>query len=96
MDIHYYMLCYRCEALVASHLEPEAFGLYMAVGTRKLTRGHLLFFEIDPGLQGDYFRLGDIEQRCAPHPDGSPKRSKYISVYRVLEHLELSMSGSCT
>ncbi len=93
MDIHYYMLCNHCEALVASHLEPEAFGLYMAVGTRKLTRGHQMFLEIDPGLKSGYFRLEDIRQRCAPHPDGAPKRSKYISVYRVLEHLELSMMG---
>lgn len=93
MKIHYYMLCYRFEALVASHLEPEAFGLYMAVGTQKNTRGNVLFFEIDPDLHSDYFRLDDIQNRCVPHKDGSPKRSKYISIYRVLEHLPLSAFG---
>ena len=93
MFIHYYMLCYRFEALVASHLDPEAFGRYMAVGTQKNTKGIVLFFEIDPNLKGNYFRLSDIEQRCVPHPDGSPKRSKYISIYRVLEHLELADFG---
>ena len=93
MDIHLYMLCYRFEALVASHLEPEAFGPYMAVGTRKLSRGNVLFFEIDPQLKSDYFRLHDIRERCVPHPDGSPKRSKYVSVYRVLEHLDLPVIG---
>jgi hypothetical protein len=93
MKIHYYMLCYRFEALVASHLEPEAFGLYMSVGTQKNTRGNVLFFEIDPDLQSDYFRLDDIQERCVPHKDGSPKRSKYISIYRVLEHLDLSSFG---
>jgi hypothetical protein len=93
VDIHYYLLCYRFEALVASHLEPEAFGRYMAVGTEKLSRGHVLFAEVDPDLQSSYFHLSDIRQRCVPRPDGSPKRSKYISVYRVLEHLDLSVIG---
>jgi hypothetical protein len=93
MMIHYYMLCYRFEALVASHLEPESFGRYMAVGTQKHTKGNVLFFEISPDLKGNYFRLSDIEKRCVPHADGSPKRSKYISIYRVLEHLELADFG---
>ncbi|MBI5547427.1 MAG: hypothetical protein HY901_26390 [Deltaproteobacteria bacterium] len=88
MEIRLYMLCYRGEALVASHLEPEAFGHYMATGTKKLTRGSLMFFELDrKRLTGDYFRLHDLESRCVPHPDGSPKRSKYVSIYRVLEHV---------
>ncbi|MBL0173914.1 MAG: hypothetical protein IPP94_01400 [Ignavibacteria bacterium] len=91
MKIHYYVLCYRFEALVASHLEPEAFGRYMAVGTKKNTRGNVLFFEIDPPLGSPHFRMHDIAHRCVPHVDGSPKRSKYISIYRVLEHLDLSL-----
>ncbi len=64
MTIHFYMLCYRSEALVASHLEPEAFGRYMAVGTQKLTHGNVMFFEIDPQLKSTYFRLDDIAQRA--------------------------------
>ena len=90
MDVRYYMVGYRSEALIASHLDPESFGSYMAVGTKKLTRGSLLFFEIDRSLKSDFFRLHDIDKRCAPHPDGKPKRSKYISIYRVLENLDLS------
>jgi hypothetical protein len=93
MKIHLYMLCYRVEALVASHLEPEAFGRYMAVGTQKNVRGNVLFFEIDSTLKSDYFKLDDLEKRCVPHMDGGPKRSKYISIYRVLEHLDLSVFG---
>lgn len=93
MKIHYYMLCYRFEALVASHLEPEAFGLYMSIGTQKNTRGNVMFYEIDPDLHSDYFRLYDINERCVPHKDGAPKRSKYISIYRVMEHLNLSAFG---
>ena len=93
MKIHLYMLCYRFEALVASHLEPEAFGRYMAVGTQKNVRGNVLFFEIDSSLKSPFFKLDDLERRCAPHVDGSPKRSKYLSIYRVLEHLDLSAFG---
>jgi len=90
MDIRLYMLCYRSEALIASHLEPEAFGHYMATGTRKLTRGSLMFFELDrKALKTDAFRMHDLDQRCVPHADGSPKRSKYISIYRVLEAVNL-------
>jgi hypothetical protein len=91
VQIRYYMICSRFEALIASHLDPEAFGTYMAVGTKKLASGHVVFFEIDPGFPKltDHFQVDDIETRCAPHPDGSPKRSKYISVYRVMEFLPL-------
>lgn len=93
MKIHYYLLCARFEALVASHLEPEEFGVYMAVGTKKHSSGRVIFFEIDPDLKEKTtaFALDDIEQRCAPHPDGKPKRSKYVSVYRTMEHLPISL-----
>jgi hypothetical protein len=94
MLIHLYMLCYRFEALVASHLEPESFGRYMAVGDQKNTKGNVLFFEINPDLKGNYFRLDDIAKRCVPHADGRPKQSKYISIYRVLEHLEIADIGT--
>lgn len=93
MDIHFYMSCYRSEALIASHLDPVSFGRYMAVGTQKLTRGSYMFFEVRRDLESDYFRLHDIESRCVPHADGAPRASKYISIYRVLEHLPLSVLG---
>ena len=90
MKTHLYMLCYRFEALVASHLEPEAFGLYMAVGTKKNTKGNVMFFEIDPDMKSEYFDMGILSRDFMPHPDASPKKSKYISIYRVLEHLDMS------
>lgn len=94
MTVHYYMLCYRFEALVASQLPPEDFGAYMAVGTKKNTHGNMLFFEVDPAVRSTYFRLNDIPNTCIAHHDGSPKRSKYISTYRVLEHLDTSVLGT--
>jgi len=88
VKIYLYMLCYRCEALVASQLDPESFGHYMATGTQKNTKGNVLFFEVNSSVKSDYFRLSDIAEQCVPHPDDTPKRTKYVSIYRVLEHLE--------
>lgn len=94
MDIHLYMSCYRSEALIASHLGPEAFGRYMAIGTQKLTRGSYMFFEVERGaLSSDWFRLDGLEERCTPHHDGSPKASKYVGIYRVIEHLPRQALG---
>jgi len=91
MKIHYYLVCSRFEALVASQLDAAEFGLYMAVGTQKLTSGRVLFLEIDEaGLDRDHFKLHDIHERCKPHADGSPKRSKYVSVYRAMEFIPLT------
>jgi hypothetical protein len=70
-------------------LPPEEFGNYLAVGTKKRTRGQAMFFEVDPNFESDYFDLDKIDELCKPHEDGTPKRSKYFSIYRVLEHIPL-------
>lgn len=93
MNIHYYLMCYRSEALVASNLSAHEFGSYMAVGTRKSSSGHVMFFEVDPDLKSDYFDLKKAREQCVPHQDGSPKCSVYISIYRVLEHIALASLG---
>jgi hypothetical protein len=90
MRIHLYAVVSGFEALIASQLEPEAFGLHMAVGTRKLTSGIITFLEIEPSFRHERFPLLDrIEEVCVLHPDGRPRASKYIAVYRVLEFLPL-------
>ncbi len=91
MEKHLYLVAYRVEALVASMLPPEHFGTYMATGTQKLSHDKLLFFEIAPDISSDYFDMGLIDSHLVPHEDGTPKRSVYISIYRVLEHLDLSV-----
>lgn len=78
------------EALIASMLPPQEFGKYLAIGTKKRTRGQAMFFEVDPDFKSDYFNLEKIEELCKPHNDGTPKRSKYFSIYRVLEHVPLN------
>jgi hypothetical protein len=90
MDVHLY-LSMMPEALIASMLTPEEFGVYYAVGSAKKSRGQAVFFEIDPDFRDEYFRIEEGIQRCVPHEDGSPKASIYISVYRVLEHVSLDV-----
>ena len=89
-DVHLYFSLVP-EALIASMLTPEEFGVYYAVGTAKKARGQAVFVEIDPGFRHDYFRIEEGIRRCVPHEDGSPKASIYISVYRVLEHVPLDV-----
>ncbi len=78
------------EALIASMLSPEEFGVYYAVGSLKKSRGQAIFFEIDPNFRSGDFQIEEALERCVPHEDGTPKRSIYISVYRVLERIPLN------
>lgn len=75
------------EALIASMLSPEEFGSYYAVGSHSKQRGEAMFIELDPNFRSNFFRIEDGLERCIPHPDGTPKKSVYISTYRILEHV---------
>jgi hypothetical protein len=88
MDVHLYLSMIP-EALIASMLTPEEFGVYYAVGSAKKSRGQAIFLELDPDFRHDYFDIEEGIRRCIPHEDGTPKRSIYISVYRALEHVSL-------
>jgi hypothetical protein len=92
VNIHLYLSLVP-EALIASMLTPEEFGSYYAVGTEKKSSGQAIFFEVDPKFRNKYFRIQEGISRCVPHEDGSPKQSIYISVYRVLEHVDNSSLG---
>jgi hypothetical protein len=77
------------QALIASMLPPEEFGLYYAVGSAKRSRGQALFFSVDRDqLDPADFPLDVIEERCVPHADGTPKSSIYLSIYRTLERIK--------
>ena len=88
METHLY-LSVMPEALIASQLSPESFGVYYATGSQKKSRSQAMFFEIAPEFRNPYFDIEAGYQRLVPHEDGSPKRSVYISIYRVLEHIDL-------
>ena len=78
------------EALIASMLSPEEFGVYYAVGSHRKLHGQAIFLEIDPEFRDEFFRIEEGLERCAPHVDGTVKKSVYISTYRVLEHVPMS------
>ncbi len=85
MEVYYYLTVFPSEALIASQLNPQHFGSYMATGSRKGAAERLIFVEIDPGF-GDYFEWNYAAERTVPHANGDPKHSVYLSVYRALEH----------
>ncbi len=89
METHLYLSLIP-EALIASHLGPDAFGVYYACGNAKKSRSQAMFLELDPEFRHEYFDIETGYRRLVPHEDGSLKRSVYISVYRVLEHVPLT------
>lgn len=92
MTVHLYFSLIP-EALIASMLPPEQFGQYYSTGHKYKSKGQAIFFEIDPSFRHEFFDLDEVLKRCVPHPDGTPKNSVYVSVYRVLEHIPTSALG---
>ncbi|MBN1107774.1 MAG: hypothetical protein JXR66_04875 [Bacteroidales bacterium] len=83
-----YLTC-TPEALVASMLPPEGFGMYLSTGTKKRNKGQTIFFEVDLNAIEDKIDIDSMNSRCVAKEDGSPKSSVYLSVYRVLEMIPL-------
>lgn len=86
----YLYLSIMPETLVASMLSPEEFGTYLAVGSQRKIPRETMFFSLDPSFSSEFFDMSLIDKKCIPHKDGRPKKSLYISIYRVLEHIPLS------
>jgi hypothetical protein len=84
MSKYVYLTC-TPEALVASMLPPEGFGMYLSTGTKKRNKSQTIFFEVDLTMIEDLIDMESLNKRCVPKEDGSPKSSVYLSVYRVLE-----------
>lgn len=76
------------ESLIASQLPPAEFGNYLAVGTKKRTRGQAIFFELDLD-KTENLPLDYMKKRLIPYPDGEPKRSIFLSIYRVMENIPM-------
>jgi len=89
MGKYIYLTC-NPEALVASMLAPDAFGMYLSTGTKKRNRGQAIFFEVDLDQIVNFINWESLNKRCVAKPDGSPKSSVYMSVYKVLETIPLT------
>jgi hypothetical protein len=93
MAINYYLSVFPMEALIASQLEPRQFGAYMATGSKKGSNEQIVFIELEGGFGSD-FDWKDAEAKCVPHPNGDPKHSVYLGVYRVLERIPSNVLGA--
>jgi len=93
MSIRYYLTLFPMEALVASELSPDEFGSYMATGPKKGASEKLIFTEVLKEF-GQYFDWEYAHKKCVPHPDGQPKHSLYLSVYKVAENIPLDIIGN--
>ena len=87
---HLYMIVFPVNALVASQLTPAEFALHYTTGSAKHFKGKVIFVEIDINYRHLYFDIDHYLSLTVPHPDGKPKKTKFISSYAVLEHVDLS------
>ncbi len=78
------------EALIASMLPPADFGAYLSTGTKKRNKGQAIFFEVDLDKIEKLIDMKSLNSRCVPKPDGKPKSSVYLSVYKTLEIIPLA------
>lgn len=81
MTIHLYLSVIP-EALVASHLPPEEYGAYLALGPKKRSQGQAIFFKLSDTYAKEkldaYPGIGDLR-------DGRLRRSAYLGIHQVLE-----------
>ena len=87
---HIYQILYPNQALVLSQLSPEDFAKHYLIGSIRHYSGKLVFAEIDPGFRHPYFEIEEHLKFMIPHADGSPKHTKFVCSYRVMEHMDLS------
>lgn len=86
---HLYMIVFPINALVASQLEADKFGEHYTTGSAKHFSGKVIFAEIDINYRNDHFDLESYIELTVSHENGEPKKTKFISSYNVLEHIEL-------
>lgn len=85
---HLYMIVFPVNALVASQLDPYQFANHYTIGSAKHFSGKVIFAEIDINYRNQYFNIDNYLDQTIAHPDGSPKKTKYICSYKVLEYID--------
>jgi len=85
---HLYAILFPSSALVGSQLDPIEFGKHFISGSSKYYAGKLIFVEIRPDYRHPFLKIEAMLPHLKPHEDGSPRATKYVSTYRVLEHLD--------
>lgn len=85
---HLYAIFFPSTALVGSQLDPEAFGKHFISGSSKYYAGKLIFAEVSPDYRHPFLKIDGMLKGLTPHEDGSPRSTKYVATYRVLEHID--------
>ncbi len=89
---HLYMIVYPINALVASQLGPEDFGMHYAVGSTKHYSGKVIFVEVDINFRDPYFEIDYFLEQTVPDPvTKRPKRTKFIKSYDVIANIPLNV-----
>ena len=91
---HLYQILYPNQALVASQLAPEALARHYLIGSIRHYSGKLVFADIDLAFRDPYFDIEGGLKHLVPHEDGTPKHTKFICSYRVMEHMDFDMIKS--
>jgi len=87
------MVLYPNAALIASQYDPDMFAQHYTSGSSRHYSGKVVFAEIAIDYRHDYFDIENTLKGLQPHEDGRPKATKFISCYRVLEHVDLEAIG---
>lgn len=87
---HLYMICHPNPALVASQYAPDKFSRHYSAGSTRYYDGKVIFAELDIKFRDPYFDIDKGLEGLVPHEDGRPKATKFISTYRVLEHVDFN------
>ena len=87
---HLYMVLHPNNFLIASGLTPDELGQHYLTGSSQHYNGRLIFAELDIEFRNDYFDIDWALEQIVPHSDGRPKATKFISAYRVLEHIDFN------
>jgi hypothetical protein len=94
VERHLYLIVHPNHSLVASQLEPELFIRHYVRDSSRYFEGKLAFVELDPDFRHPYFEIDGAYAQLKPHENGSPKATKFISSYRVLEHVDFDAMGT--
>ena len=89
LEKHLYMIVFPVNALVASQLKPAEFAQHYTIGSSKHFKGKVIFAEVDIQYRNMHFDIDHYLSLTVPHENGQPKKTKYISSYAVLEHIDL-------
>lgn len=88
-ESHLYLILAPTQALVASQQTPEQFAVHFRAGSTRFYEGKMIFAEVDVDFRHPYFDIDSGLAGLITHEDGRPKATKFISSYRVLEHIAI-------